>query len=186
MLLKKQSMSMTATDKTLLHENVKPRGNKKLELDDLSPRTLIDNGIFFFNSMVDGGSIGDAIQFILEANLDQECDWPFITIIVNSPGGYVTDGFALIDIMNSSTIPIRTLGIGMIASMGLMIFLAGEKGNRTLTNNCMVLSHQFSGVTFGKEHELISGRDEMDNTSEIIMRHYKRTTGLTEARIKEL
>ncbi len=159
---------------------------KKPNEDDLFSKGLADNGIFFFNSDVDNMSTGDAIQFILEANLDHDCDWPFITMIINSPGGIVTDGFALIDIMNSSTIPIHTLGIGMIASMGLQIFLAGEKGHRTLTTNCMVLSHQFAGMNWGKEHELVASRTEVDNISTMIMKHYKRTTGLSETKIKEI
>ncbi len=186
MLIKKRLTTGTATDK-LAHseddENVKK--NKKPDNDDLLSKSLGDNGVFFFNSGVDSGSVGEAIQFILEANLDHECDWKFITMIINSPGGYVTDGFALIDIMNSSTIPIHTIGIGMIASMGLQIFLSGSKGHRTLTTNCMVLSHQFAGGSYGKEHELIASRDEIDQISEMVMRHYKRTTGMSELQIRK-
>lgn len=163
----------------------KKRKHKKLDSDDVSSGSLGDNGIYFFNSNVDGSSVGDAIQFILEANLDHDCDWDFITMIINSPGGYVTDGFALIDIMNGSLMPIHTVGIGMIASMGLQIFLAGQKGNRTLTTNCMILSHQFTGGSWGKEHELIASQVEFDNISEMVLRHYKRTTGLSDKKIQE-
>ena len=167
----------------ILHR--KKRVLKKPDGEDYSSKLLSDNGIFFFNTGVDSGSVGEAIQFILEANLDHDCDWEFITMLINSPGGYVTDGFALIDVMNSSLIPIHTVGIGMIASMGLQIFLAGQKGNRTLTTNCMILSHQFAGGSWGKEHELIASKAEFDNISEMVMRHYKRTTGLSEKQIRE-
>ena len=68
----------------------------------------------------------------------------------------MTDGFALIDIIHGSRLPIWTVGIGMLASMGLMIFMAGEKGHRVLTPNTLILSHQWSGVDSGKEHELVS------------------------------
>ena len=102
--------------------------DKKTEHEG-SSKGLADNGVYFFNSNVDSSSIGSAIEFILEANLDRECEWDFITMLINSPGGYVTDGFALIDVMHSSTIPIHTVGLGMIASMGLQLFLAGAKGH---------------------------------------------------------
>ncbi len=184
-MLIKEKFTGTLSNNLIHTEENKVKKNKKPEHDDLSSKSLIDNGVFFFNTGVDSSSVGEAIQFILEANLDYDCDWKFITMMINSPGGYVSDGFALIDIMNSSIIPIHTVGIGMIASMGLQIFLAGEKGHRTLTTNCMVLSHQFAGASWGKEHELIASRTEIDNITEMVMRHYKRTTGLSEAKIRE-
>lgn len=157
--------------------------------DDLkrlgSLRDLSDDGIYFFNDEVDTDSVGDAIRFILEANLDPLCKWKHMTMIINSPGGYVTDGFALIDVMFGSSIPIRTIGLGMIASMGLQIFLAGEQGSRTLTPNCMILSHQYAGGSWGKEHELVASQKETTILSEIVIRHYKRTTGLNEADIRK-
>ena len=158
---------------------------KKDSDDDFGMSSLEDHGVHFFNGEVDGGSTGDAIRFILEANLDTSCRWEYMTFIINSCGGYLNDGFALIDIMNGSRIPIRTLGIGLIASMGLMIFLAGQRGYRTLTPNTMILSHQYSGATFGKEHELVASREEQDQTTDIVMRHYRRTTGLKDADIKK-
>lgn len=153
--------------------------------DDLEFTSLEEKGIYFFNDEVDNVSAGEAIRFIMEANLDTSCHWDYMTILINSPGGYATDGFALIDAMHGSRIPIRTVGIGMIASMGLMIFLAGEKGTRMLTPNTMILSHQFAGFNSGKEHELLSAQTETTQLSEIIMRHYKRSTGLTEKKIRE-
>ena len=133
-------------------------------------RSLSENGIYFLNGEINTGTIGDIIQYILEANIDQECTWEYITLLINSPGGYVTDGFALIDVIFGSRIPIRTIGVGMIASMGLQIFLAGEKGFRTLTPNCMILSHQYAGGAFGKEHELVAAQVEQDILSDFILR----------------
>ena len=88
--------------------------------------------------------------------------------------------------MLGSYIPIKTVGIGLIASMGLQIFLAGEKGTRTMTPNSMILSHQYAGGTYGKEHELVAAQTEQSNLTEIVMRHYKRTTGLTDAKIRDI
>lgn len=152
---------------------------------DFDSSCLEDYGVYFFNGMVDEETTGNAIEFILEANLDPDCHWEYITFLINSSGGYVTDGFALIDVMNGSRIPIRTVGIGMIASMGLQIFLTGQKGTRTLTPNTMILSHQYAGMAWGKEHELVATQDQYDQMTEIVMRNYERTTGLTRAKIRE-
>lgn len=183
-MLRKRAITKSGSDK------IRDRKKKILDgdLDDkisAPNKTLNDHGVYFFNDDVDDLSVGEAIEFILEANLDPGCHWDHITMLINSRGGYCTDGFALIDIMMGSSIPIRTIGIGMIASMGLQIFLTGEKGYRTLTPNCMILSHQYAGGAWGKEHELVAAQDEFDQLSEIVLRHYKRTTGLSLEEIRE-
>lgn len=161
------------------------RSNKNGSDKSLSPeKSLNDHGVFLFSGTVDDITCDDAIKFILEANLDKDCKWDHMTMIINSPGGYCSDGFALIDTMFGSGIPIHTVGIGMIASMGLQIFLSGKKGTRTLTPNCMILSHQYTGASWGKEHELIASQKEFSILSEIVMRHYKRTTGMTEKEVR--
>ena len=166
---------------------IKALKNKKDKDDDIfsSPKALSDHGVYFFNDSVYSGSVGEAIKFILEANLNPECVWDHITLIINSEGGNCNDGFALIDIMFGSRIPIHTVGIGILASMGLQIFLAGTKGYRVMTPNCMALSHQFTGMSWGKEHELVAAQVEHNMMAEIIFRHYKRTTGLSDEKIRE-
>lgn len=185
-MILKRPVAKSGTDKIKDTQNkLTSKAKKERTLEGFTPKSLSEHGVYFFNDEVDSGSAGDAIKFILEANLDPECNWDFITMVINSSGGYVTDGFALIDVMMGSRIPIRTVGIGMIASAGLHIFLAGEKGHRTLTPNCMILSHQYTGGAIGKEHELIAARVEQDILTEIVIRHYKRTTGLSETDIRE-
>jgi ATP-dependent protease ClpP protease subunit len=69
--------------------------------------------------------------------------------------------------------------------MGFMVFLAGKKGMRILTPNCEILSHQFSGSIWGKEHELIASKRGHDITAKRIRDHYRRTTGLSLKAINE-
>lgn len=145
---------------------------------------LQDNGIFLFASDVNEDSCADAIQFIIERNLDSG-KHNHLTMIINSPGGNVVDGFALIDIMAGSKIPIHTVGIGIIASMGLLMFIAGKKGNRVLTPNTLIMSHQWSSGFYGKEHELIAIQKEQKLLGDIILKHYKKHTGLREKDIKK-
>jgi ATP-dependent Clp protease protease subunit len=88
--------------------------------------------------------------------------------------------------MRGSNVPIRTIGIGQIASAGLLIFIAGEKGMRTLTPNTSILSHQYTWGSFGKEHELFAQVKEFDLTAKRLVNHYKKCTGMDEEDIRKV
>jgi ATP-dependent Clp protease protease subunit len=126
-----------------------------------------------------------AVEWILEANFAEERP-EMMNLIITSPGGDLNAAFALIDVMRGSAIPIRTIGLGQIASAGLMIFIAGEKGQRILTPNTSILSHQYSWGAFGKEHELFATVKEFDLTTKKMISHYKKCTGLSDAKIREV
>ena len=66
-----------------------------------------------------------------------------------------------------------------------MIFIAGEPGHRILTPNTSILSHQYSWGTYGKEHELFSTVKEYELTTERMVNHYKKCTGLSEKKVRE-
>jgi ATP-dependent Clp protease protease subunit len=67
-----------------------------------------------------------------------------------------------------------------------MIFLAGTKGQRILTPNTSILSHQYSWGALGKEHELFAQVKEFDLTTKKVIEHYKKCTGLPEKKIREV
>ncbi len=146
-------------------------------------KSLNEHGIFMLTGSIEEDSCEEAIRFILEANLNNQHD--YLTMIVNSPGGYVNAGFSLIDVMNGSKLELRTIGLGILASMGLLIFIAGKKGRRSLTPNTMILSHQWSGLHWGKEHELLASQKGDSLLTEMIIRHYRRHTGLNDKDIKK-
>jgi ATP-dependent Clp protease protease subunit len=125
------------------------------------------------------------IEWIFECNFQEERP-DLLNLIITSPGGDLNAAFAIIDTMRGSAIPIRTIGLGQIASAGLMIFIAGAKGKRLLTPNTSILSHQYSWGAFGKEHELFATVKEFDLTTKKMIAHYKKCSGLSEAKIKEL
>jgi ATP-dependent Clp protease protease subunit len=103
-----------------------------------------------------------------------------LLLMICSEGGSVEDAFALIDVMKSSSIPIKTVGLGCVASSGLLIFLAGMKGRRMLTPNTSILSHQYSNYHEGKHHELFAIAKEHSLIQERMLRHYQQSTGLSE------
>ena len=125
-----------------------------------------------------------AIEWIFEANFMEERP-DMLNLIICSPGGDLNAAFALVDTMRGSAVPIRTIGLGQIASAGLLIFISGDKGQRLLTPNTSILSHQYSWGAFGKEHELFATIKEFDLTTKRIIAHYKKCTGLNEAQIRE-
>ena len=91
----------------------------------------------------------------------------------------------LIDVMRSSVIPIKTVGLGMIASAGLLVFISGTKDRRVLTPNTSILSHQFSWSNEGKAHELFATMREFELTQQRMLNHYRLCTGLSDDEIRQ-
>ncbi len=73
-----------------------------------------------------------------------------IKLYINSPGGSVYDGLAIIDTMNYIEPDVQTIGIGLQASMGAMLLSAGAKGKRYCLPNARIMIHQPSSGTEGK------------------------------------
>ena len=146
---------------------------------------LFLRGHHVFMSEVTQETMKPLIDWIIAENYNREKKKEELTLGICSPGGELNACFALIDIMKGSKIPIRTIGMGMIASCGLLMFISGEKGRRVLTPNTSILSHQFSWGSFGKEHELFAAVKEFDLTTQRMIDHYKKCTGLSEKDIRQ-
>jgi ATP-dependent Clp protease protease subunit len=146
---------------------------------------LFLRGHHIFMEDVTQESIKPLINWIISENFNREKKKKELTLGICSPGGDLNACFALIDVMKGSKIPIRTIGMGMIASCGLLMFISGEKGRRVLTPNTSILSHQYSWGSFGKEHELFAAVKEFDLTTQRMIAHYKKCTGLSEKDIRK-
>lgn len=77
-----------------------------------------------------------------------------ISLYINSPGGVVTAGLAIIDTMNFIKSPVSTICIGLAASMGAMILSCGAKGKRSILPNAEVMVHQPSGGARGMASDI--------------------------------
>ena len=73
-----------------------------------------------------------------------------IKLYINSPGGSVYDGRAIIDTMNYIEPDVQTIGIGLQASMGALLLASGAKGKRYALPNARIMIHQPSSGTKGK------------------------------------
>ena len=141
-------------------------------------------GIYLLMDEISDSTCKDVISFIISKNLTKP--YPkYLQLVINSGGGDLQAAFALIDTMKGSAIPVRTVGLGCVASAAVLIFISGEKGHRVLTPNTSILSHQFSWGTYGKEHELFATVKEYELTTKRMINHYKKCTGLSEKKIRE-
>ena len=99
------------------------------------------------------GEVNEALANSIVAQLlflemeDPDAD---ISLYINSPGGSVTDGMAIFDTMRYVKPKIRTVCLGMAASMGAFLLMAGEPGMRLALPNSEVMIHQPSGGASGQ------------------------------------
>ena len=114
---------------------------------DIYSRLLRDRIIFL------GSAIDDNVANVVVAQLlflERENPDADISLYINSPGGSVTAGMAIYDTMNYVRCPVRTVCIGLAASMGAFLLMAGEKGKRMALPNSEVMIHQPSGGAQGQ------------------------------------
>ena len=176
--MKKENMKINIKDKD--KESPAP---PKIQIGEL----MWESGYYYMAETFTAETTKPIIIWIIENNLMTTRDRKKeLTLIINSPGGEVHSAFALIDTMKGSAIPIKTIGIGMIASCGVLTFMAGAKGKRLLTPNTSILSHQYSWGSAGKEHELFARVREFELSTERMLTHYKKCTGMSEKKIREI
>jgi ATP-dependent Clp protease protease subunit len=114
---------------------------------DIYSRLLKDRVVFL------GSEINDQVANAIVAQLlFLETDNPDadINLYINSPGGSVTAGMAIYDTMNYIKCPVRTVCVGLAASMGAFLLMAGEKGKRLALPNSEIMIHQPSGGASGQ------------------------------------
>ena len=145
---------------------------------------LADNGMFVFMGAVEHDSIKPIIEWVLYENYVAKKKKKELLLMICSEGGDMGAAFALIDVIKSSVLPIKTVGLGTVASAGLMIFIAGTQGRRVLTPNTSILSHQFSWQNEGKVHELFATMREFELAQARMLEHYVSCTGLDRENIR--
>jgi ATP-dependent Clp protease protease subunit len=118
---------------------------------DIYSRLLNERIIFL------GGPIDDHTANLIIAQLlylDHTDPKKDIALYINSPGGSVTAGLAIIDTMNFIKSDVSTICVGIAASMGALILSAGQKGKRFTLPNSEVMIHQVMGGTEGQASDI--------------------------------
>lgn len=103
------------------------------------------------------GEVNDSSSYeIIEKLLQLECENPTedITLYVNSPGGLVTAGLGIYDVMQTIKPDVITVCVGQACSMGAIILTGGAPGKRFALPNSRMLIHQPSGKAFGTASEI--------------------------------
>ncbi len=114
---------------------------------DIYSRLLKDRIVFLSGEIDDGMANTVVAQLLFLEMEDPDAD---ISLYINSPGGSVTAGMAIFDTMRYIRPQVRTVCIGMAASMAAFLLMAGEKGKRLALPNSEVMIHQPLGGAQGQ------------------------------------
>ena len=118
---------------------------------DIYSRLLKERIIFL------GGPIDDGVANLIIAQLlflEAEDAKKDISIYINSPGGHVHSGLAIVDAMNHIKPDVVTVAVGMAASMGSIILTSGAKGKRYALPNADIMIHQPHGGAEGQATDI--------------------------------
>ena len=144
---------------------------------DIFSRLLKDRIIFLSEDVnhVTASLVVAQLLFLESEDPDKE-----ICLYINSPGGSITDGMAIVDTINYIKCPVSTICVGMAASMGAVLLACGEKGKRYATPNAEVMIHQpliGGGGLSGQTTEIKIHADHMVRTREKLNKLLSEKTG---------
>ena len=144
---------------------------------DIFSRLLKDRIIFLSEDVnhVTASLVVAQLLFLESEDPDKE-----IFLYINSPGGSITDGMAIVDTINYIKCPVSTICIGMAASMGAVLLACGEKGKRYATPNAEIMIHQpliGGGGLSGQTTEIKIHADHMVKTREKLNKLLSEKTG---------
>lgn len=121
-------------------------------------------------------------QLLLLAEEDEKTD---ITFFINSPGGSVTSGMAIYDTMNFIPNDVRTVGIGLAASMGQLLLCAGAPGKRFALPNARIMMHQPLGGIGGSASDIRIQAEQMSYTKKLLANIIAKHSGQEVGKIQE-
>ena len=149
---------------------------------DIYSRLLKDRIIFLSGEIDD-----DTANLVVAQMLFLEMENPDadISLYINSPGGSVTAGMAIYDTMNYIKCNVRTVVIGMAASMAAFLLMAGEKGKRLALPNSEVMIHQPLGGASGQATDVAIRAEWLLKTKEKMTRLMAEMSGQDIEKVKQ-
>ena len=141
---------------------------------DIFSRLLKDRIIFLAGPVEDNMASLICAQLL---HLEAENPKKEIQMYINSPGGVVTSGLAIYDTMQYIRSPVITLCLGMAASMGSFLLMAGQKGSRIALPNTRIMLHQPSGGYSGKAQDIRRHAEDIIKTKHRLNEIYAKHTG---------
>ena len=147
---------------------------------DIYSRLLRERIVFLVGPVNDmtANLVVAQMLFLESENPDKD-----IFLYINSPGGSVSAGLSIFDTMNFIKPDVSTLCMGMAASMGSFLLMAGAKGKRIALPNAKIMIHQPSGGAQGQATDIEITAREIIKTREQLNRLYADRTGQTYEKI---
>lgn len=150
----------------------------------LAEQFLEKRQVFLWGAVTDRSA-----EMIVERLLFLEATDPGkpIYFFINSPGGVITSGMAIYDVMRMITSPVYTITMGMAASMGAILLTVGEKGHRYAFEHSKVMIHQplISGQIVAPAIDIKIHAEEIKKTREELNRIIAETTGQPLSRVEK-
>jgi len=149
---------------------------------DIYSRLLKDRIIMLSGEINDQVANSIIAQLLFLDAQDSEKD---IYLYINSPGGVITSGLAILDTMNFIKSDVQTIAIGMAASMASVLLAGGTKGKRFALPNSEVLIHQPLGGAQGQQTEIEIAAEQILKAREKLNKILSDATGKSVATIKK-
>ncbi len=137
---------------------------KNTKIQDAIDSKLIEERKVFLWGQVDDKSAKHVIDRLMYLDALETKD---IHLYINSPGGYVTSGFAIYDCITSLKSDVSTICTGFAASMGSILLSVGKKGKRYIQPHARVMIHQPSGGARGQASDIEITAQEIIKTKEL-------------------
>ncbi|AXT50984.1 ATP-dependent Clp protease proteolytic subunit [Aquimarina sp. BL5] len=137
---------------------------KSGKIQDIIDKKFLEERSVFLWGQVDDKSakhVIDRLMYLDTINNEE------IKLYINSPGGYVTSGFAMYDTIKALKSPVSTICTGLAASMGSILLSVGEKGRRFIQPHAKVMIHQPSGGARGQASNIEIQATEILKTKEL-------------------
>ena len=143
---------------------------------DIFSRLLRERVVFLNGPVEDGMAALICAQLLY---LESENPKKQIDMYINSPGGVVTSGLAIYDTMQYIKSPVSTVCMGMAASMGSFLLMAGEPSLRIALPNARIMVHQPSGGFQGKASDIERHAEDIVKTKRRLNELYAKHCGRT-------
>ena len=138
--------------------------SKKSKVQDIIDSKFLEERKVFLWGQVDDDSAKHVIDRLLYLDAIETKD---IELYINSPGGYVTSGFAIYDCIASLKSDVSTICTGLAASMSSILLSVGAKGKRYIKPHARVMIHQPSGGARGQASDIEITAQEILKTKEL-------------------
>lgn len=150
----------------------------------LSDQYLLRKNQIYLFGVIDTGMAARVIpqmhyieQKMIDENLPREDR--ILTLLINSPGGSVSDGLAIYDTINMLDCKVRTICVGLAASMGAFLLSSGSRGMRLALPNSEILIHQPLGGAQGQASDIIIAAKHIEHTRKTLNAILAMNTGKT-------